>query len=50
MKKLKDVSRYGKIHGYYADEIPTFSEAIEFWKKDGRKVHGDANLEYGDEV
>lgn len=50
MKVLKDVSSYGKIHGYFGDTIPSSEEAIELWKKDGRRVHGEPNADYGDEV
>jgi hypothetical protein len=49
MKVLKDVSSYGKIHGYFGDSIPSSEEAIAAWKKDGRLVHGDPNTDYGDE-
>ena len=32
-KSLSEVSRYVKVHGYYANEIPTVLEAIKRWKK-----------------
>mmetsp|Transcript_15322 Transcript_15322/g.18649 ORF Transcript_15322/g.18649 Transcript_15322/m.18649 type:complete len:141 (-) Transcript_15322:2453-2875(-) len=48
MKQLKAVSSYGKIHGYFTDEMPSDSDAIEAWKKGGRRVHGNPNPMYGD--
>lgn len=48
MKQLKAVSSYAKIHGYFADEIPSNSDAIEAWKTGGRRVHGEPKPIYGD--
>jgi len=48
MKQLKEVSCYAKIHGYFTDEIPSNSDAIEAWKMGGRRVHGEPNPIYGD--
>ena len=48
MKQLKDVSRYGKIHGYFTDKLPSNTEAIEMWKKEGRIIHGELSNLYGD--
>ena len=50
MMSMKDVSTYVKVHGYYADKIPTVDEAFEQWKKHGRRVHGDPDSKYGDVV
>ena len=41
MKGLKDVSSYVKVHGYFTDELPTATEAINEWKQDGRRVYGE---------
>jgi len=50
MKSLKDVSKYAKVHGYFSDVLPTASEAIEEWKKGGRRVYGEPNAKCGDMV
>ena len=50
MKSLSEVSRYVKVHGYFADEIPTVLEAIKKWKNEGRRVYGSPQEKCGDDV
>ncbi len=49
MKQLKSISSYSKFHGYFTDEMPSDSTAIQMLLKYGRRVHGDPNPDYGDE-
>eukprot|EP00579_Thalassiosira_antarctica_P003167 CAMPEP_0201904362 /NCGR_PEP_ID=MMETSP0902-20130614/55958_1 /ASSEMBLY_ACC=CAM_ASM_000551 /TAXON_ID=420261 /ORGANISM="Thalassiosira antarctica, Strain CCMP982" /LENGTH=143 /DNA_ID=CAMNT_0048438447 /DNA_START=88 /DNA_END=519 /DNA_ORIENTATION=+ len=48
MKSLKDVSSYVKVHGYFTDELPTATCAINEWKEEGRRVYGEPNEKCGD--
>eukprot|EP00571_Detonula_confervacea_P016494 CAMPEP_0172307498 /NCGR_PEP_ID=MMETSP1058-20130122/8338_1 /TAXON_ID=83371 /ORGANISM="Detonula confervacea, Strain CCMP 353" /LENGTH=134 /DNA_ID=CAMNT_0013019677 /DNA_START=15 /DNA_END=419 /DNA_ORIENTATION=+ len=48
MKSMKDVSIYVKVHGYFTDQQPTRAEAIDEWKKEGRRVYGEPNEKCGD--
>mmetsp|Transcript_1943 Transcript_1943/g.1834 ORF Transcript_1943/g.1834 Transcript_1943/m.1834 type:complete len:142 (+) Transcript_1943:131-556(+) len=49
MKSLKDVSSYAKIHGYFTDEMPTDSSALDEWKENGRVVYGEPQEKFGDQ-
>lgn len=50
MKITKDISSYSKMCGYFTDEMPSHEDAIKVWKRDGRRVHGDADPLYGDKI
>mmetsp|Transcript_11793 Transcript_11793/g.25127 ORF Transcript_11793/g.25127 Transcript_11793/m.25127 type:complete len:148 (+) Transcript_11793:158-601(+) len=48
MKSLTVVSRYAKVHGYFADELPSSDEAIKEWRNEGRIVYGEPKKKCGD--
>ena len=48
MKNMKVVSKYAKAYGYYSDEIPTTTQAIDEWEKEGRRVFGEPKADCGD--
>merc|ERR1739840_20601 len=48
MKSMKDVSSYAKVHGYFADDLPSANDAIHEWREEGRRVHGEPMSAYGD--
>ncbi|KAL9185204.1 hypothetical protein ACHAXT_002981 [Thalassiosira profunda] len=49
MKSMKDVSRYAKVHGYFADTVPvSVEDAIAEWRTNGRRVYGEPMEAYGD--
>lgn len=50
MKSLKSVSSYGKVHGYFTDEMPTNASAIEEFLRNGRVVHGEPQEKFGDKL
>lgn len=41
MKVSKTLGKYGKVHGYESDHIPSWPEALEIWQSQGRVVFGE---------
>mmetsp|Transcript_6298 Transcript_6298/g.11298 ORF Transcript_6298/g.11298 Transcript_6298/m.11298 type:complete len:98 (-) Transcript_6298:107-400(-) len=48
MKSMRRVSRYAKVHEYFTDKLPSARNAIDEWKKDGRRDYGEPKAKCGD--
>jgi hypothetical protein len=45
MQAKKSMGKYGKVHGYESDQIPSWPQALEIWKDQGRVVLGEPKAE-----
>mmetsp|Transcript_5362 Transcript_5362/g.7760 ORF Transcript_5362/g.7760 Transcript_5362/m.7760 type:complete len:133 (+) Transcript_5362:64-462(+) len=50
MRQTKSLGQYAKVYSYLTDEVPSKEKAIEMWRNEGRIVHGEPDLKYGDKI
>ena len=50
MRQTKSLGQYAKVYSLLTDEVPTKEKAIEMWRNEGRIVHGEPDLKYGDKI